>query len=138
MQQPTGEGVIVKQGWLEKEGGTYKSWKKRWTVLTHPQTLTYYKKKGGEKMGTVSLKGCGPIQECSYKNKKNCFHLVTEKRNYYFVADSPESAKSWLQALIASRDGTLPKKKTTEARLLLNPFSKKKLQFLTLSEKPGY
>ncbi len=121
MQQQAGSEVIVKQGWLEKEGGTYKSWKKRWTVLSHPQTLTYYKKKGGEKMGTVPLKGCGPIQEATYKNKKHCFSIVTEKRHYYFVADSAESAKSWLQALISSRDGTLPEKKTKEVSSPLPP-----------------
>jgi len=110
----SGEEVIVKQGWLEKEGGGYKSWKKRWMVLSHPQTLTYYEKKGGKVKGSVSLKGCGPIQDTN--KKKHCFYVVTEKRTYYFIADSAESAKSWVQALTASRDGTLPELKTKAVR----------------------
>ena len=33
---------IIKEGWLEKESRTFKSWRKRWFVLT-PKTLYSFK-----------------------------------------------------------------------------------------------
>jgi len=107
---------IIKQGWLTKEGGKVKSWKKRWFVLTAPSTLTYHAKKGGEKKGNISLKDCGPIQESTYKDKKNCFVIVTPKRTYYFMAESSDAVKSWLEVLNAAREGNASPAKALQGR----------------------
>lgn len=37
---------VVKQGTLTKQGGGFKSWKKRWFVLTKDNLLTYYEHQG--------------------------------------------------------------------------------------------
>ncbi len=37
---------MSKEGWLSKEGGAIKSWKKRWFVL-EGEELAYYSKQGG-------------------------------------------------------------------------------------------
>lgn len=37
---------MIKSGWVVKEGGRYKSWKKRWLVV-EKDTLSYYKKEVG-------------------------------------------------------------------------------------------
>jgi len=35
--------VIVHSGWLDKQGDLFKSWKRRWVVLTSDFCLCYYK-----------------------------------------------------------------------------------------------
>ena len=36
---------VVKEGWLIKQGGKYKTWKKRWFVLKNNH-IAYYKEPG--------------------------------------------------------------------------------------------
>jgi hypothetical protein len=38
--------MALREGWLQKEGGSFKTWKKRWFVLEADE-FAYYNKKGG-------------------------------------------------------------------------------------------
>ena len=42
-QQTNKSNQIIKEGWLVKQGGSYKNWKKRWFIL-RSNCLTYHKR----------------------------------------------------------------------------------------------
>lgn len=39
--------MALREGWLHKEGGSFKTWKKRWFVIEGDE-FAYYNKKGGK------------------------------------------------------------------------------------------
>jgi len=56
-------------GWVTKEGGSYKSWKKRFMVIEGTD-LAYYKKENKkEKCGFIPLIG-SKVEAIQYKQKK--------------------------------------------------------------------
>ncbi|KAL6056500.1 Serine/threonine-protein kinase Sgk3 [Balamuthia mandrillaris] len=89
-----------KEGWMTKEGGSYKSWKKRWCVVEKGH-LNYYTKKGGDLKGSIPLAKVSDVSSCSYKDKKNCMQVISiaHERTYYFTAETPEALKEWLDVL---------------------------------------
>ncbi|ELR14687.1 protein kinase [Acanthamoeba castellanii str. Neff] len=95
---------LMMEGFLVKEGGSIKTWKKRWCTL-RDGVLSYHAKKGGELKGEVALKGVDEIQPVNYKSKKkNCFAMVTPDRTYHFSAESDELMSQWVTLLCKSRD----------------------------------
>ena len=86
-----------KQGWLTKEGGIIKSWKKRWFVLTETD-LVYYTKANGVEKGRIPLDGTTVdfAKECK---TQPAFKIVTEKRTYYIVGNSDNDVKLWVKAI---------------------------------------
>ena len=40
-----GSSSVVKEGWLTKQGGKYKTWKKRWFILKN-NLISYHKEIG--------------------------------------------------------------------------------------------
>jgi len=57
-----------KQGFLVKEGGRWKTWKKRYFVLKNGM-LYYSKKQDGGTIGSIDMKSSGNIAEVQYKKK---------------------------------------------------------------------
>jgi len=91
---------IIQEGWLTKEGGNIKNWKKRWCVLQDGK-MTYFEKKGGKQKGYIPLRVMERVQPLNYKKKKNCFEIQTPDRNYHMVAASPQAMKEWIDILTA-------------------------------------
>eukprot|EP01089_Gocevia_fonbrunei_P011873 TRINITY_DN2643_c0_g2_i1.p1 TRINITY_DN2643_c0_g2~~TRINITY_DN2643_c0_g2_i1.p1 ORF type:complete len:486 (-),score=93.64 TRINITY_DN2643_c0_g2_i1:70-1527(-) len=95
----------VKEGFLTKEGGKRKTWRKRWCVLQPATgTLFYHAKKGGKLKGKISLRYCGEIAPINYKNKKNCFCMRTPDRMWYLCAETPRDVQEWIDELKKVRD----------------------------------
>jgi hypothetical protein len=46
--------MALREGWLHKEGGSFKTWKKRWFVIEGDE-FAYYNKKGGKSPPPLSL-----------------------------------------------------------------------------------
>jgi RAC serine/threonine-protein kinase len=96
-----------KAGFLTKEGGKFKTWRKRWFVLKN--NLIYYSKQmnSGE-LGIIRLQNVGPeqISICTKKKKKNCFEVATPNRTYFLVAESENEMKLWMEAIKQSVSGT--------------------------------
>lgn len=90
------------EGFLIKEGGAIKTWKKRWCIL-NDGILAYQTKKGAPLKGQLDMKTVEDIQPVRYK-KKNCFEVHTPGRIYYFSADSRQLVNQWIDALRRSRD----------------------------------
>jgi len=94
----------VKQGFLTKEGETYKNWKRRWFVLKGMQ-LSYFKKQADKKpIKSLDLANC-EVALCPEKENKSrgsCFSVKTAKRTFYFSADNDVDRNEWMNVLRAS------------------------------------
>uniref|UniRef100_A0A6B2L4K5 non-specific serine/threonine protein kinase n=1 Tax=Arcella intermedia TaxID=1963864 RepID=A0A6B2L4K5_9EUKA len=84
---------------MTKEGGRYKSWKKRFMAI-EGDDLNYYKKDNKkEKMGSIPIQSITEIEPTYYKSKKHCFLVATEPRTFYIVAPNEEEMNSWVTVL---------------------------------------
>lgn len=93
-----------KAGFLTKEGGSIKTWKKRWCVLKNG-ALRYSKSQSSGELGIIHLKNAGQIAPTDLrKNKKNCFTIETPERTYFICAPTPAERDSWIKELITVRD----------------------------------
>ncbi|KAL6080430.1 PHprotein kinase domain containing protein [Balamuthia mandrillaris] len=90
--------MATKEGWLTKEGGSWKTWKKRYCTLEN-DCLCYYTKKAGELKGSIPLKTCGKIAAVDYKKKKNCFVMQTPNRDYHMITETEAERDSWVEQL---------------------------------------
>jgi len=92
-------------GWLIKEGGTFKSWRKRWCVLKDG-VIHYSKHKDSAKdLGTVHLEdatGIDPVPV--YKRKKFIFKIPTPDRTYYLKSQNEKERQKWIDVCRASKD----------------------------------
>ncbi|KAL6070898.1 Pleckstrin y domain-containing A member 6 [Balamuthia mandrillaris] len=95
------KGNEIKEGWVVKQGPPpWKTWKKRWLVLTS-YNLTYFKlrtdqasMKGQVPISSVTL--CGPADKTT---RKFSFKVDTPVRSFVFAAQSTEEMKLWLDAI---------------------------------------
>lgn len=96
---------VEKTGWLVKEGGSIKTWKKRYFVLRNGE-LSYFKNPGEEALGTIALVGgaTSGIEISDSKKKPHCFQIVTPSRTYLLSADNDDERKAWLDALNEARE----------------------------------
>ena len=76
-----------RSGWVTKQGGGWKSWKRRLFVLEgEGKHLYYFKKEGDPKsaaQGFINLESAGHIRAVDYRGKKNVFQIQTPSRTYY-------------------------------------------------------
>ncbi|EGC35230.1 hypothetical protein DICPUDRAFT_152431 [Dictyostelium purpureum] len=85
------------QGYLVKQGGSIKTWKKRWCVLKNG-SIFYSKKANSGELGIIHLK-CVSSVVASTKKKNNCFEIETPERTYYMKAPSPQDMNQWIEVL---------------------------------------
>jgi serine/threonine protein kinase len=92
-----------KQGFLTKEGGSIKTWKKRWCVLKNG-VLHYSKRQNSAQLGTIDLREAGEIKPSDARKKKNLFVIETPNRHYMVCAESEKDMQDWIKELKLSRD----------------------------------
>ena len=82
------EKNISKEGYLYKQGGLMKTWKKRYFVLKN-NALIYYKQKGdANHVGIIYLSAfCSVVDAQKKVGKANSFELRTKERDYYFYTE---------------------------------------------------
>eukprot|EP01098_Paradermamoeba_levis_P004394 TRINITY_DN1891_c0_g4_i1.p1 TRINITY_DN1891_c0_g4~~TRINITY_DN1891_c0_g4_i1.p1 ORF type:complete len:452 (+),score=145.94 TRINITY_DN1891_c0_g4_i1:74-1429(+) len=97
-----------KQGFLTKEGGSVKNWKKRWCVLKNG-ALNYSKKQGSSSLGSIALNEIREVKPVEYKGKKHCFMIDTPERVYYMFADTEGERTSWMDSIKKERDRLIGK-----------------------------
>jgi len=91
------------QGWLFKQGFNNKNWKKRWCVL-EGFCLYYFEsnKNDSKALGMVLLPSYTISEIFSKDSKNHCFEAYhPSARCYSFSAESEESAKDWVEKLLA-------------------------------------
>jgi len=95
--------MSTKEGWLTKQGGSIKTWKKRWCVLKNG-SLFYSKDKNEPALGVINLTNCGRVHGVSYKGKRNCFEVETPERTWYLIAENENERDSWVDAMNMERE----------------------------------
>eukprot|EP01096_Ripella_sp_DP13-Kostka_P013865 TRINITY_DN610_c0_g1_i1.p1 TRINITY_DN610_c0_g1~~TRINITY_DN610_c0_g1_i1.p1 ORF type:complete len:494 (+),score=244.84 TRINITY_DN610_c0_g1_i1:44-1483(+) len=96
--------MALKSGFLTKEGGSIKTWKKRWCVLKSG-ALHYSKSASSGDLGIIQLDTAGEIKASSArKKKKHLLEITTPARTYYMCADTQAAMDDWVKELIAERD----------------------------------
>jgi len=90
-----------KAGYLVKEGGKFKTWKKRWMVLKNA-VIYYSKQQNSGELGIIRLVGITPDQvSTSTRVRKNAFmfEIKTPNRTYYLCTDTEAERTSWMEAI---------------------------------------
>ena len=119
---PEGGIARLKQGWLIKQGGRVKNWKRRFFVLDGSRRLTYYvseadARAGANPLGIIDLQtalfvkprsqGSGSSTTITWPAQVSsdyCFMIITNDRNYGMYSDvGPEDCRGWVSALQAVR-----------------------------------
>eukprot|EP01091_Cochliopodium_minus_P012932 TRINITY_DN403_c0_g1_i1.p1 TRINITY_DN403_c0_g1~~TRINITY_DN403_c0_g1_i1.p1 ORF type:complete len:492 (-),score=158.80 TRINITY_DN403_c0_g1_i1:87-1562(-) len=95
-------GVLIHEGWLVKEGGIHKNWKKRWFVLKDGAITYFDSKNSDKKLGTVPLKRSKFYHIEDYQGKKYCFAIqldvrYQEGRIYRFCANTEGEMNKWIE-----------------------------------------
>jgi len=95
-------GRSVKSGFLTKEGGNVKNWKKRWFILGK-ETLSYYRSEQSLRiLGVINLKEVTNIEIITNQRKRRGVDLIevtTPRRIYYIYADKKEEEQSWKECI---------------------------------------
>jgi len=102
---------VTKSGYLSKQGGANKGWKKRWVVYDGSQQLRYYKTpQDKEPAGVIHLAEVIKIAFNDAESRKDpryshCFDVATsrEGRTYVFSAEYEVDAKAWVEFLRAQK-----------------------------------
>jgi hypothetical protein len=102
--------VFLQSGWLTKEGGGFKSWKKRYFWLKDG-CLHYSKTKNGKDLGVIRLENATHIKPDTNARpkKKNVFEIPTPDRTYYLCADTQEDRDEWVALCQAAKKAEVEK-----------------------------
>jgi serine/threonine protein kinase len=92
--------VVVKEGFMHKQGGSWKTWKKRWFSLVDKE-LVYRKEQNSQPLGRIKLSDpelitLATVSEC----KRQPTFKVTDpsRRSFFMQTSSMEEANSWVDA----------------------------------------
>ncbi|KAK8882546.1 RAC-gamma serine/threonine-protein kinase [Tritrichomonas musculus] len=90
---------VVKEGWCTKLGEVFKTWKKRWFVLSG-NTLNYYADNTCKTLkGTIQLSPEYEINRYPQCKKQPAFSINTFNRLYQIVAPNEVEINEWIQVL---------------------------------------
>lgn len=105
MERQSGVVAPTFCGWLHKQGGRVKSWKKRWFNLENG-ILTYRAKEGqASELGSIDLSKYTTLDfvDLSEKNKTNGFTIAgPDQRTFVFVAAKSDLRLQWGEVLVAA------------------------------------
>lgn len=106
---------IIKEGTLTKQGGSFKSWKKRYCVLDGSH-IWYFKQKpeaSDTPSGGIRLDGCEvsalTADEAGSKLKAPTFTLITVGRVYFLQAESEADVTAWVEKIKEVMDTNRPR-----------------------------
>lgn len=86
----------IKTGFLVKQGGTIKNWKKRWFKVFPDYSIEYYEKENGKKKGEINLDGYTVIEE-GMKGKNFSIEMRHKKRRCWFIqCQNEDDKKMWI------------------------------------------
>lgn len=93
-------GEVKMEGEVVKQGGKWKSWNKRYMVLTH-KGLFYFKTKPEPQdvpVGGFKVELCDTAI-CKTSKKPNCFSIITEGRMFFVSCPSEKDMHDWTDAI---------------------------------------
>lgn len=94
--------MSIKAGWLVKQGGRIKTWKRRFFSLTENK-LIYSKSPGLPPKGEITINDSEMVSLARECKKQPAFRIQSfrrgKKRTFYMCAESQEVANSWVETL---------------------------------------
>jgi len=88
-----------KDGYLTKQGGSIKTWKRRYVILKE-RTLYYYRTpKDLQFTGKIELEPASLVKEEPGKKKPNLLSITTAKRIYFMFPDKADEVRGWMDAI---------------------------------------
>ncbi|KAH3757122.1 protein serine/threonine kinase [Pelomyxa schiedti] len=115
---------VTRRGWLTKEGGNWKSWKRRWFVLDSGRVLYFAHESDRTPKGTFSLENAAHIRIVDHAKQKSklCFQVATPARTYYMFSENNADRLAWIDTLNAAVNELHPKPNTPEAKVGVDDF----------------
>jgi len=89
-----------KDGWMTKQGGSVKSWNKRYFVLKD-KALYYFKgTKDTSFTGKIDLESTSSVKaDPEVKKSPHVFQISTSQRVFFMYADRSDEMKSWVDSI---------------------------------------
>jgi len=91
-------------GWMTKQGGSYKSWKRRWFVLKGNKLYYFKSKKDSDITGIVELSNTSSVTKQPKKRCKHCFAVACNQRTFLMFPDKADETEQWIQKLTNAID----------------------------------
>lgn len=115
-------GTPDKDGFLTKQGGSIKTWKKRWFVLKNDTVYYFKNQKDPEQTGEIKLEATTVCQSEPGLNKKKryYFSIGTPGRVFLMYSDSEETTQQWVKKLSAAIDNVVNPKKPIEDKPIVD------------------
>lgn len=106
-----------KDGYMTKQGGSYKNWNKRYFILKD-RFLYYYKTpKDTVFTGKIDLESNSVVkEEPGIKKSPNIFSISTSRRIFFMYPEKLEEVKGWLDAINKSIERCRGSSPSTEIR----------------------
>eukprot|EP01027_Heterolobosea_sp_BB2_P013998 GEZU01020139.1.p1 GENE.GEZU01020139.1~~GEZU01020139.1.p1 ORF type:complete len:701 (-),score=127.54 GEZU01020139.1:368-2470(-) len=90
---------ITMSGWLTKQGGSHKTWKRRWFVLKNC-VLSYFKDPADPApIDSINLIGRIVTRADDEIGIPHALQLLTPSRTYYMYAETGDDAEKWMNTL---------------------------------------
>eukprot|EP01136_Pigoraptor_vietnamica_P020730 Opistho-1_new@70005 len=109
----------LREGYLVKQGGAIKTWKRRWFVLDEESGVFNYYKQQGDKapVGTIDLSACTDVTLGErLRGGEVQFKIATPARTYVIQAESARYAQSWVNSVKEVVDKRRGKKEGAAAK----------------------
>lgn len=88
-----------KEGWLTKQGGAIKTWKRRWFTLSGA-ILSYAEKQGKKPKGSIELSSTAVIDHAPDCKRQPAFKIAIQGgRTYYIVGATKAECQEWIDAI---------------------------------------
>jgi len=97
-----------KEGFLTKQGGSIKTWKRRWFVLKGRKLVYFKTRNDTEATGIIELAEDSFVKDEKDKKKRFMFSVGTQRRVFFIVADNEKDMLSWIDSIRRSIEGTGP------------------------------
>lgn len=91
-----------KDGYLTKQGGSIKTWNRRYFILKGSHIYYYKTPRDQVFTGRIDLEPGSTVKEEPGRKKPNLFAIQTQKRTFYMYPDKPEEMKEWMDAILKS------------------------------------
>lgn len=99
--------VAEHEGWMTKQGGSVKSWKRRWFILKG-NMLYYFKasRPETEMQGVIELTSTSFVKPQPKHGKQQAFAVgsQSQKRVFFMYADQDSESVSWMKSITAAID----------------------------------
>ena len=96
---------VVKSGWLTKQGGFIKTWRRRWFELKG-RTLYYYKDPSDKVKGVMAIDAAESIERAPECSKQPAFKInIPKQRCFYIYGEDQDDVDDWIKVLENARKG---------------------------------